>query len=247
MTLLPIVLPEGFMPTVSVNDKLTLETVIAQKRNGKTQIINLSSFGFSPNALEKSLKKNIGDSIKEGEIIAVKKGKLGLGGKKLLSKFSGIITKVNEQTQEVYVRSGVDEVIETMLSPVVGTVDFCNNEKIVIKTEREAVIAKDALGKKAEGEIFYIENLDFNKLTSEISDKIILVKILDKTSLFKILGLDAKGIITEEIDDVDFIDLNDKKIEIPILSVSEEDFRKILKNKNKKIFLDGESKSIIVL
>lgn len=247
MTLLPIVLPEGFIPTVTVNDKLTLETVIAEKRNGKTQVINLSSFGFPQNSLEKSLKKSIGDSIKEGEVIAVKKGKLGLGSKKFLSRFSGIITKVNEETQEIYIRSGIDEVTETMFSPVVGTVDFCNNEKIVIKTDKEAVIAKDALGKKADGEIYYIESLDFNKLTSEISDKIILVKILDKTSLFKILGLDAKGIITEEIDDVDFIDLNDKKIETPILSVSEEDFKKILKNKNKEIFLDGENKSIIIL
>lgn len=247
MTLLPIVLPEGFTPKVSVNDKLTPETVIAERRGGKTEIINLSSFGISLNNLQKSLKKNIGDSVKEGGVVAIKSGKLGVGSKKIISKFPGTITKINEETGEVYIRSSADENTESLFSPVVGIVDFCNNEKIVIKTDKEAVIAKDSLGKKAEGEIYYIESLDFNKLTSEISDKVILVKTLDKTSLFKILGLDAKGIITEEIDEVDFIDLTDKKIGTPILSVSEEDFKKILKNKEKKVFLDGENKSIIVL
>lgn len=246
MTLLPIVLPEGFTPKVSVNDKLTSGLVIAQKQSGETEIINLFSLGISTNTLQNSLKKNLGDSVKEGDVIAVKSGKLGVGAKKIISKFSGTITKINEQTGEVHIRSG-GGVSEDIFSPVEGVVDFCNNEKIVIKTDREAVIAKDALGKKAEGQVYYIESLDFNKLTSEISDKIVLVKILDKTSLFKILGLDAKGIITQELDEVDFIDLNDKKIDTPILSISEEDFKKIIKNKNKKLFLDGENKSIIIL
>jgi hypothetical protein len=247
MTQLPIVLPEGFTPKVSVSDKVTPETVIAEKKSGKTEIINLFSFGIPKNDLQKYLKKNIGDSINEGDVVAIKSGKLGVGAKKVISKFSGTITKIDEDSGEIYIRSGVDQSTENMFSPVVGIVDFCNNEKIVIKTDKETVIAKDSLGKKGEGEIYYIEDLDFNKLTSDISDNVVLVKKLDRTSLFKILGLGANGIITEEIDEVDFVDLNDKRIEIPILSISEEDFKKILKNKNKKVFLDGENKSIVIL
>lgn len=247
MTQLPIVLPEGFTPKISVNDKLTPETVIAEKKSGTIEIINISTFGIPISGLQKYLKKNIGDSVNQGDIIAIKPGKLGVGGKKVISKFSGTITKINEEEGQIFIKSNQDESVEKIFSPVVGTVDFCNNEKIVIKTDKEAILAKDSLGKKAEGDIYYIENLDFNKLTSDISDSVVLVKKIDRTSLFKIIGLGANGIITEEIDDVDFVDLNDKKIETPILSVSEEDFKKISKNKNKKVFLDGENKSIVIL
>lgn len=247
MTQLPIVIPDGFTPKVSVNDKLTPETVIAEKKSGKTEIINLSSFGIDSKNLQKSLKKNIGDNVKEGDIIAIKPGKLGVGGKKIVSKYFGTITKIDEKSGEIFIRNSVDEVSEKIFSPVVGIVDFCNNEKIVIKTDRETIIADDSLGKKGEGEIYYIEDLDFNKLTIDISDNVVLVKKLDKTSLFKIIGLGANGIITEEIDDIDFVDLAEKKFEAPILNLSEENFKKVIKNKNKKVFLDGENKSIVIL
>jgi hypothetical protein len=246
MTLLPIILPQGFIVKVSINDKLTPDTVIAEKISGKNEVINLSSLGLTQ--YEKVLKKNIGDSVRKGEVVAVKPGKLGIGSKKITSDYSGIISKIDTENGKIYIKlSGVEEEIENIFSPVVGSVDFCNNEKIVIKTDKEALIAKDGIGKKGEGEAFYIEDPDFNRLTSQIENKVVLISKLDKISLFKILGLDASGVITEEVEDLDFIDLDNKKIIVPILSVSEEDFKKAVKNKNKRMFLDGENKSIIIL
>lgn len=246
MTLLPIILPQGFTPKVSTNDKVTPDTIIAEKESAKEEIINVSF--LDEKNLEKVLKKNIGDSIKEGDEIAARNGKLGIGAKKILSKYSGIITKIDKDSGDIYIRTGQgEEIVEKIFSPVVGVVDICNNEKIVIKTDKDAIFAEDAVGKKGEGEAYYIEDLDFNKLTSEISDKIVIVKSLDKTALFKVLGLSALGIITEEVEDIDFIDLNEKKISIPILNVSDEDFKKVVKNKNKKMFLDGEKKTIVIL
>lgn len=247
MNLLPILLPEGFISKVSANDKLTAGDVIAEKKGkGKEEIVHLSSdLGVSPSEVKKYLKKNLGDGVKNGEVIAVKKGIFK--GLKIKSPFLGTVVKIDEGKGDVYIQTEGEGKNESIFSPVDGTVDFCNNEKIVIKTDKEAIIAEDCVGEEAEGEIFQIEKIDFNNLTSDISDKVIAVRKLDKVSLFKIIGLGANAVITEEIDDIDFIDLVEKRIKTPVMNVTDEDFKKIIKKEGRKVYLNAKVKSILIL
>ena len=89
MTLLPVLLPEGYVLKVSANDKLTAGTVIAEKKSsGKEKIIHISQiFNFPAKDIKKALKKNLGDGILKGDVIAEKKGSLGMGSKKIISEF----------------------------------------------------------------------------------------------------------------------------------------------------------------
>ena len=250
MTLLPILLPEGYVLKVSANDKLTVGTVIAEKKStGGEKIIHVTNpLNVPPKNILKTLKKNLGDGILKGDIVAEKKGNLGMGSKKIISEFSGTIIKIDEENGNLIIRqAGEEESVETIISPVEGTVDFCNNEKIVIKTDKNAILALDGLGEEKTGELLYLESAQEENLSSVIEGKIILTKTIDRVAVFKAIGLDVGGIITEDLENMDFVDLTEKSITVPIMIVNEDDFKKLIKVNGKSIYLGGKDKSIAVL
>lgn len=246
MTLLPVNLPEGAMPKVSMGDKIAQGDIIAKKQALiADEVIHLSKdFDISPKDVEHSLKKNLGDSIKAGDIIAIKKK--AFGGKKILSKISGTLTKIDNITGDLYIKTEGSGLTEDIISPVDGIVDFCNNEKIVIKTQKNTVLAKEAFGVNITAEIL-VKNLVLGNITEDVNDKIIVTQNLDKVSLFKSLGLGAKGIITVTLEDIDFPDFSDQLVNDAILIVEEKDFDKLKKQAGKKIIADIKAKLIIIL
>ena len=250
MTLLPIKIPQGASVKVSVGEKIAAGMIIAEIKAPKSEhVIHLTSdFKIPLKKIKGSLKKNLGDSVNEGDTIAEKSQAFGITSVEIISQFSGILAKIDEETGDIYIKTiGEGEKGEPIISPVEGTVEICNNEKIVIKSQAEAFVAEDSLGEDAQGEILYIEDFDTEKLSSKISGKIVLVKDLDKVSLFKIMGLDASGVMTLEINDADFIDLSEKKIKTPVMNITDEDFKKLALKNGEKVILDGRNKSIIVL
>lgn len=250
MTLLPINLPQGSKPKVKVGDKVKAGDILAENKSSSQNefIIKLTAdFGISPRKVKSSLKKNLGDLVKEGEVIAAKTEMLGITSVDVISQFSGTLHKIDEETGEVFLKTLGESKSEQVVSPVEGEIDFCNNDKIVIKTKSQARVALDGLGPEAQGEILYIEKFDPDRLSHKVSGKIFLTEKLDKTSLFKIIGLDASGVIMRELIDTDFIELGEKKMQAPVLIVSEDDFNALGKLNGQKIIINGENKSIAVL
>ncbi len=246
MTLLPIILPDGFIPKVSVNDKIAEGDALAGKEGSLSeQSINISSkLNIPPSKISKFLIKNLGDKVEEGDAVAVKKGALGMGSKKVLSQFSGTVVKIDEEKGDLLIKSSLAVKKDEIISPVEGTVDFCNNEKIVIKTDKNVLVADDSLGGENTGELLPVESLDLNE---EIENKVIILKSIDKISLFKAIGLGALGIITNKIEGMDFVDLQERPIEVSLAIVSGENFEKLIKNKGKKVYLNGKNKNIVIL
>jgi len=251
MTLLPVLLPEGYVVKVSANKKVAAGDIIAEKKEGSVseEIVHVSeSLNISPQKISKILKKNLGDAISKGEVLAAKSGALGITSKKIISEFSGTIVKIDEESGDVTIRGNTEgQSLKTIISPVAGVVDFCNNEKIIIKTDKDAILALDGLGEENEGELLYIENFEETGLTREIEEKVILVRAIDKVSVFKAIGLDASGIITEGFEDADFIDFSQKNVEMPVMIINDDDFKKLASSSGKRVYLGGKDKSIIIL
>ncbi len=252
MTLLPVLLPEGFTPKVSVNDKLTAGQIIAEKKEkGIEEVIHVFQIlHVSPKKIAKTLRKNLGDSVSKGDILAVKKGRLRLGTKKIISEFSGTIVKIDEEKGDVLIHTGIgDRNLITIISPVDGIVEICNNDKIVIKTDRQALLAKRSAGEEARGELFAIEDeeIDFSKITAEVAKKIVLGKNFAKGAIFKVFALGALGIVSAQIRESDFEDLEEKGIKSPVLQIEEGDFDKLVKHNKKQVYLDPKNKSLVVL
>ena len=246
MTLLPVNLPEGAKPTVSVGDKIAQRDIIAKNKTSSIdQIIHLfKDCNILPKDIESSLKKNLGDSIKAGEVIAVKK-KI-FGGEKILSKISGTLTKIDNIAGDLYIKTKEVELVEDIISPVDGIIDFCNNEKIVIKTQKNTVVAKDAFGVDITAEIL-VKNLVLGNITQDVNNKIVVTENLDKISLYKSLGLGAKGIISVNLEGFDFSDFSENLVHEAVLIIEEKDFEKFKKNNGKKIIVNIKSKLIIIL
>jgi hypothetical protein len=249
MTLLPIILPQDAVLKISVDDKISAGDIIAQtKSNSNDEILHLSKdYKVSPKKIKKYLLKNLGDKVEEGEVIARINGVLGITSQNIISNFSGIVAKIDESVGDIHVKKFDVPEAKSIFSPVDGTIDFCNNEKIVIKTAQLAFIAKDAVGDEGSGKLKVIEEYDPEKLTAGILEKIPVVKTIDNVSLFKIIGLGGAGIIIQELEGMDYVDLNEKKIEIPVMVVSSDDFEKLTKKDGSRVYLNAVSKSIIVL
>jgi len=249
MTLLPIILPQDVVLKVSVGDNVSTGDVIAEvKSDSPFEVLLLSKdYEVSPKNIKNHLKKNLGDKISEGDTIAEIKGNFGMTSQNIVSNFSGIVAKIDEEKGEVSIKkSDVPDAV-SIFSPVDGIVEICNNDKIVIKTNQQAVLVKDSVGKEGRGKLKFIQNFDSEKLTAGIDEKIAVVKKIDKASLFKIIGLGGAGVIIEDLEGMDFIDLNDKKIKIPVMIVSNNDFEKIEKKDGESAYLNGENKCIIIL
>jgi len=56
----------------------------------------------------------------------------------------------------------------------------------------------------------YLEDAQEEHLGKEIEGKVILTKLIDRVAIFKAIGLDANGIITEDLENADFVDLTEK-------------------------------------
>ena len=178
--------------------------------------------------------------------MAVKKSLFS--SQKIISKFSGTISKLDEVSGDLVIKVGAAEANrKTIVSPVDGIVDSIDNEKITIKTDKEAFLATDGVGAEKEGEILYLPDFNESKLNDKIEGKVVVAQNVDKISLFKAIGLDAAGLITQNLEGIDFVDLQEKNVRMPVLAVGEEDFQKLSKEMGKKVYLFGKNKSIIVL
>ena len=152
----------------------------------------------------------MGDSVSEGEIIADKSSLLS--SHKVISQFSGIIVNINQEKGEIHVRTSGSQKARTIKAPVDAVIDSLDKEKIVLKTEKDVVAATDGAGGEAEGLVHSLNNSDERNLDHQLAGKVLLAKSFDKIALFKAIGLEAAGIITENLEDVDFIDLQEKNV-----------------------------------
>src|SRR5216683_6260405 len=109
MTSLPIELPVGFIPLVVTGDTVTAGQVIAKKDAPKDEVVNIiQGLKVSRSHARKVLKKNPGDRIIPGDIIAVKKSLFGKVLATVTSQISGIIIRYERDTGNLVVRTDHD-------------------------------------------------------------------------------------------------------------------------------------------
>ena len=227
MTLLSILL-NGFVPKVSIGDKVIAGQVIAEKNTKRSdEKGDLGKLlGVSPQKVSKYLTRRPGDRVEEGTVIAVKKGSLGLGTKKIESPIAGTVFKFDGETGFIYIRGRREDAeTENLFSPVDGTIELCDNKKIVIKTDKEAILADKVSGRgivQAEITLLGKDEIDPAGINGKIRGKIILGKVFQREAISKALGIGALGIISQNISDEEFEDLAKKNIDTPIFIINEE-------------------------
>ena len=97
MTTLPIILSPGYIPLVKKGDSVKAGQLIAQKISYKEFVINIvKELSVSSDKARKFLCKNPGEKVEIGDVLAIKKGFLGLNEEKIISKVCGQLFAVSD-------------------------------------------------------------------------------------------------------------------------------------------------------
>lgn len=251
MTSLSIKLEKGFSPKVKAGNSVVAGQLLAERNiAGSDHEIHIAKLlEIPPQVAFKYLLKRPGDRVGEGMPVAVKKGALGIGGKKAVSPVGGTVFKFENETGILTVRSAAESETESLFSPVDGEVLLCDNEKIAIRTQKGVITALEVLGEgNFEADLYIAKGDEVNSadLKNDLKGKVVAGKSLDREALAKSIGLGAVGIIANIIKEEDLKDLKSRLIKIPIFIIDEENIEKIIKSDGRKIYLETGKKTLIL-
>lgn len=254
MTSLPIILSEGFIPVVQSGSMVSVGTVLAKKDNKDHEVINISAlFALPIEEALKTLKKNPGDKIMKGEVLAERKA--FLKSDKLTSNVDGVLLRIDRDTGTIVIQlnneSSGGKAVD-ILSPIDGTVAVCDNEKIVLATDKDVIVGTKGLGSAARAVLHPIdhskgESVEFYHLDANVIGKVILGKKFSRDVLAKSIGMGVTGILGEDILDDDIFYLKEKGIETPVIGIATNDFTNIAEHSGKEVYLDGVAKTVLLL
>lgn len=258
MIALPIIIPEGFSPVLSVGDAVQASQILAQRTKSPEEIINIAEeLGLPLHNSSKTLRKKPGDIVKNGDIIAIRRKLFGWKKEAIVSRVDGLVLRFERDTGNFVIQTSEQLLTENILSPVDGIVAMCDNGTIVINTEKNIANALSASGRSGVGEIFILdESFDKNlgnadelvyRLDSQSIGKVVIGGLFPRDVLMKGIGIGAAGIIGVQIADEDFAHLSQKNITTPVMLVDHDILKKLVSWKGKKVFIDSQSKSIIFL
>ena len=252
MTSLPILLPYGYVALITQNDSVKIGQKIAENRAPQEEIINIAQeLGISLRKARKLVQKNPGDPVRQGEIIALKKSLFGVKKEAIVSKIDGIVVKYERDTGNLYVRTSYNNLTEEFISPVDGVVSLCDNEKIVISVEKNVVLGTSATEAQTEGEVFTFEDApaanQFFLLDSKVIGKVVVAESLTRENVTKGIAVGAVGFVGAQIEPSDIEYVRQKHAHIPVIQIDQDGLKTLLAWKNKKIYLDGQARAIILL
>lgn len=255
MTSLPIDLPEGFIPTISNGDTVSVGKILAKKDAPLDEVINImQALNVSRKDAKRILKKGPGERIAPGDVIALHKSFLGKVKGKITSQISGIILRYERDTGNLYVRTDITPSSLELISPVAGVVSLCNNREIQIETNDAYVSTGIALGSTGEGTLHILkESFDENGsdnvlyyLDSRLEGKIVLVHTITRDLVIKGESIGVTGFLGVSIGDqeVDYLQKSGEKL--PVLEIADELVIKLHAWENKNVIIDIANKAIVL-
>lgn len=258
MTTLPIQLPSGFRPKVTIGDSVHIGQIIAEKELKPEEIIDLSKeLSLSTRDVAKTIKKNPGDHISPGDIISLKKSLFG--EKKLLSSIAGTIVRFERNTGILAIKRDNPELsIDTIVSPLDGTISLCNNDTIQIQTDKNVSKAEVGIGGAIEAKLVKADGLSRAQniidneiipadLTPDLIGNVVMGGTFNREVLTKAAGMGVVGVVASEISNTDLEYLETKNLQLTAIVLGKEEMEKVVQWVGHKVYVDGKGKTIMLL
>ncbi len=198
-------------PSAKVGDKVEVDSVVAhcEISAGQRLVKVAHVIGVSGRDVKKYMLRNVGDRIYQGEIIARKKGLLGLGKNELRSPADGVITDIDQNG---------DIIVKFLPTPfrlvagAAGLVSEIKEDFVTIRTFGTTITGTVGLGKAREGLVkIMAKPTDFiipQMIDGSSHGKIIVGGAhIERAAIEKALTVGVKGIVVGGIDYRDFISL----------------------------------------
>lgn len=203
MAQISLTLPPDSTVKVHPGDTITFDTEIAQTAQAPTtsQTIPIAdSLKFSPSKVFKHLKKNIGDKIQKGDVIATKDAVFAT--KKFIADADGVLTGVNHHSGEITIEHTTSESAKgVVLALVEGTVATTEKDMIVCKVAKTLVCELSTpTTSRVGGKIVITDNAHVSQLTlPQVQGNIILSTDGSDYVFSKLEALGASYIITDHL------------------------------------------------
>lgn len=147
---------------------------------------------------------NVGDEIKKGDVLAVKKG---LIKKKTLSEYDGKIEQIKNDSIKIQLKNSEnqdqkDQQFKSTTSPVTGTISKILKNTVVINFSATQLNLHLCKGQSTLGRIKYLSAKDFEDKNFGITlkGKIVFTDHLTSSMYPELTALDVKGVVANSID-----------------------------------------------
>lgn len=252
MATLPVLFSSGCILRVKKGESVNAGQLIAQEISYKECVINIADEFFeSFEKARKYITKKPGDNIKAGDVLAVKKNLFGFKEMKVISRVDGTFSRYERDTGNFFITLAIQNNITDIVSPVDGIVTLCDNDKIVIETDNNVYFGIKGSGGNAQGDVFALEAEGekslYGALDSRAVGKIVVRRDFQRDLLIKCIGMGVVGIVGTKISDSDLEYVSSSHIQVPFIEVDNDTIKRILTWKNKKIYLNGLKKLLVLL
>lgn len=253
MTELPVLIPSGYLVTTTSGAAVNVGDEIAKRQEVTEEAINLAEkLEASPRSVLKMLKKNPGDSVEVGDILAAKSG--FFSSMQVQSKLSGTVIRFERDSGKLFIQptiSNVDENREIITSPVEGVVSNLTDICVTISTDKNVYPAIRGVGNTATAESYLLEGKGNDdllyRLDADAIGKVVISEKVTKELLMKALGIGVAGLIVLEMGENEMKFYSDKEKSVPLVILEKEPFAKVKSSKAKQVFVNGSEKVVVLL
>ncbi len=208
---------------VKEGERVEFDTVVARTSvPGGVEIVKLVHLlGIDPDDVGRYLTKKVGDDVKKDEIIAEKKGFLGMFKSVATSPTTGVIQQISELTGQVTISE--PPVPIEIKAYVPGRIEkVLPNEGCIVQTSAALIQGIFGVGGETHGKLAFAvdspdEMLTSDRIRDDYARKVVVGGSLVKVeALRKAASLGVKGIVVGGIEDKDLSDFLGYEIGVAI-------------------------------
>lgn len=226
---------------VNVGDKIGPDTTLAETEVAASEKIIQLAYLLHVNAshIAKYLKKNLGDSIKSGEILAEKKG--FFSSSKINSPTDGKIKEIDlkKGTLTLFVYSASSDIAKTT-APFSGKVTGIGKGYIEMEINGRLFKAIKGEGKIVSGKLVHLssDTVGILEVDKDVDHSILMARSVTESAVVKLEVLGSKGFIFQK---------SPQEINSPWVEVNEDTYTALTEFVSKTVWLRPEERQIVII
>ncbi len=225
---------------IKEGESVNLSSPLFKKTKKSLKTISLAKvLHIKPKKIFKHLTHFVGDEVKKGEVIAIKKGFFST--QKIRAEEDGVIKEINHETGEIVLEREEGKEKTVVYSPVKGKVINIQKNKVIIALNGAHIFPLKKAGKDIGGKIVVKEEIPYGEDLSELQGNILVTPSLTQYLITKLDTIGARGAITLEAEGGD----DDTNVEINIIK-KRDDFKKILGYNQSYCFINSQKKELYI-
>lgn len=238
-----IFLPKKVSLNVVLGDEVVCGQVLANEPEEHVVYDLVKLLSVPLKDLKNVVKKQEGETVKRGEILAAKSSWLPFSGKSVRAAFDGKIISIDWEKGTIELLAHVLEGV-SVVSPANGKVAKIDKEAIVIDFKGSIVFAKQGTGNMKKGQLTVVGKADSEVLLTDIKAEqkgcVLLGGYFPRVVLQKAYGLGVGSVLATTLDEGDFL------YDASVLLLAKTDYNILKAYEGKDVVVEGMHKRVIL-